>query len=113
MTQEEAKKAIEELRTQGATDENIVAAMYMMFRDGNIDVNQLADLVKLVGYELTDEFMNMSPEEQKTKFFEDELNTEIPDDHPAIKKILQGIKALRKEGFVDEEILAKINDILK
>ena len=80
MTQEEALKAIDELKAQGATEENIVASMYMMFRNDEIDVNELSDLVKLVGYELTDEFMNMSAEDQKTKFFEDEFSNEEIED---------------------------------
>lgn len=67
MTVEEAKKMIEELKAQGETEEDIVAGFYAMFCEGDIDVNELGDLVKLVGYELTDEFKNMSEEDQKTK----------------------------------------------
>ena len=80
MTQEEAVKAINELKAQGATEENIVSAMYMMFRNDEIDINELSDFVKLVGFELTDEFMNMGPEDQKTKFFEDEFSNEEIED---------------------------------
>lgn len=67
MTVEEAKKMIEELKAQGETEEDIVAGFYAMFCEGDIDVNELGDLVKLVGYELTDEFKNWSEEDQKSK----------------------------------------------
>lgn len=67
MTVEEAKKMIEELKAQGETEEDIVAGFYAMFCEGDIDVNELGDLVQLVGYELTDEFKNLSDEDKKTK----------------------------------------------
>lgn len=73
MTVEEAKKMIEELKAQGEDEESIVAGFYKMFCDGDIDVNELGDLVKLVGYELIDEFKNMSPEDQKTKGWEEDV----------------------------------------
>lgn len=74
MTIEEAKEMIEELKEQGETEEDIVAGFYAMFCEGDIDVNELSDLIKLLGYELTDEFKNMSEEDQKTKgWAEDEL----------------------------------------
>ena len=71
MTAQEAREAIEELRAQGNSDEEMAARFYAMFVDGDIDVNQLGDLCQLVGYELTEEFKNMSPEDQKTKGYEE------------------------------------------
>ena len=67
MTVEEAKKMIEELKAQGETEEDIVAGFYAMLCEGDIDANELGDLVQLVGYELTDEFKNLSDEDKKTK----------------------------------------------
>lgn len=72
MTFEEAKKAIDGFKEDGRTDEEIVATFYLMFQDDKISVKELGDLVGLVGYELTEEFLNMSPEDQKTKVFEDD-----------------------------------------
>lgn len=67
MKPEEAKQAIDAMKEQGKTDEELLFALYGMFQDNKIDVNELGDLVQLVGYELTDEFKNMSPDQQKTQ----------------------------------------------
>ena len=87
MTVEEAKKVIEELKAQGETEESIVAGFYKMFCDGDIDANELGDLVRLVGYELTEEFKNWTPEEQKTKGWaedpEDAKELEEGEEEPA------------------------------
>lgn len=71
MTVEEGKKAIEELKAQGNSEEEIAGSFYLMFVDGKIDVEQLDALVNLLGYHLTEEFKNMSPEDQMTKGFEE------------------------------------------
>jgi hypothetical protein len=65
MKPEEAKQAIDAMKEQGKSDEELLFALYGMFQDNKIDVNELGDLVQLVGYELTDEFKNMSPDQQK------------------------------------------------
>ena len=72
MTVNEAKEAIAELKAQGNTEEEIAGSFYLMFCDGKIDVNQFDALVNLLGYHLTDEFLAMSEEEQKTQGFEKE-----------------------------------------
>ena len=81
MTVQEAKEMIEELKAQGNSEEEIVAGFYMMFTEDKITIDELGDLVQLVGYELTDEFRNMSAEDQKTKGWadEDELAEESED----------------------------------
>lgn len=70
MTVNEAKEAIAELKAQGNTEEEIAGSFYLMFCDGKLDVNQFDALVNLLGYHLTDEFLAMSEEEQKTQGFE-------------------------------------------
>lgn len=77
MTVDEAKEAIEELKAQGANEEEIAGSFYLMFVDGKIDVNQLNALVNLLGYHLTDEFLAMGEAEQKEKGFD---KTEEPAD---------------------------------
>jgi len=67
MKPEEAKQAIDAMKEQGKSDEELLFALYGMFQDDKINVNELGDLVQLVGYELTDEFKNMSPDQQKTQ----------------------------------------------
>ena len=70
MTVEEGKKMVETLKSKGYSEEDILAGFYQIFIDEKVDINQLGDLVQLVGYELTDEFRNLSPEDQKTKGWE-------------------------------------------
>lgn len=80
MTVEEGKKMIEELKAQGATEEEIIAGFYQLFTEDEINVDELGDLVQLVGYELSDEFKSWSPEDQKTKgWAEDEVEEEVKD----------------------------------
>ena len=65
MTFEEGKKAIAELKSEGMTEEQILATFYAAFQDDKLSVDELGELASLVGYELTDEFKNMGTEEQK------------------------------------------------
>ena len=67
MTLKEARHAIEQLRKQGETDESMLAVFYQMFIDDVLTLQELDNLCQLIGYELTDEFKNMSVEDQKTK----------------------------------------------
>lgn len=67
MTEEEAKSALDQLKSQGSSDDDLLGGLYLMFKNGDIDVDQLSSLVGLMGYTLTDEFKAMSPEDQKTK----------------------------------------------
>ena len=70
MTVKEGRKMVEELRKEGLSDENIVAGFYQLFIDDVINVDQLGDLVQLVGWEITEEFKKLSPEEHKTMGWE-------------------------------------------
>lgn len=64
MTVEEVTSAIDELK-KDASEEEILTAFAKMYKDGKIDINQLSALVKILGYELSDEFLKLSPEDQK------------------------------------------------
>ena len=67
MTLKEARHAIEQLRKQGQTDESMLAVFYRMFIADELTIQELDNLCQIIGYELTDEFKNMSVEIQKTK----------------------------------------------
>ena len=67
MTVDEARDAIQELRAQGLTDEGIAASLYQMYKEDKLDLDQFGSLVKIVGYDLSDEFMAMSDEEKKNQ----------------------------------------------
>ena len=70
MTVDEAKQAFEAMRAEGADDNAILGTLYRMFQDDKLDIDQLEALVNVLGYELTDDFKRMSPEDQKTKGWE-------------------------------------------
>ena len=70
MTVEEMKKAIGELKAQGNDEETILGAFYRMFQDDKLTLDELDGIVNLLGYHLTEEFKSMSPEDQKTKGYE-------------------------------------------
>ncbi len=71
MTREDAQKAFEEFKTQGKTDEELAAMLYMMFQDEKINLEELEILLDVLGWKLTEEFKALSPEEQKNKGFKD------------------------------------------
>lgn len=94
LTIEEAKKAIEELREQGYSDEDIVGAFYSMFCNDKLSIEKLEDLVGLLDYELTEEFKQKTPEQQKIDGWEEvddyeekENNNYWSFDQDIIKKI--------------------------
>ena len=75
MTLKEAKQVIDEYLAQGETEEDIVGALYVMYQEDDINLEELEQLIGLLGYEFTEEFKNMSDEDKKTKgveFGEDE-----------------------------------------
>ena len=70
MTVKEGRKMVEMLKKEGFDEEQIVGGFYQLYIDGKVTVEQLQDLVKLVGWEVTEEFLNMSEEDKKTKGWE-------------------------------------------
>lgn len=74
MTYEEAKAAIEDLKSQGETEDDILKVLYLMFTKGEFDVETLRALIGTMGYEFTDEFEAMSEEDKKTKGWEQETD---------------------------------------
>lgn len=67
MTIEEAKKALEQLKSEGYSEEDIMKTIYLMYANDKMDLDDLRALTELMGYEFTDEFMAMSDEDKKTK----------------------------------------------
>ena len=70
MSIEKLQKAIEEMKAQGQSEEEIAGAFYLLFRDGKIDLEQLEALVNTLGFELSEEFKTMDPEQQKDGGYE-------------------------------------------
>ncbi len=65
MTEAEVKEVFDMLRANGDSDDVIVAKLYLMFVDGLLNVEQLGALVDMLGYSLREDFLKLSPEEQK------------------------------------------------
>lgn len=68
MTLREANEAIESLRKEGHSDEDIAASFYLMFSDKRVDLNQFKALLAVLGYELSEDFLKLSEEEQRKIF---------------------------------------------
>lgn len=79
MTKNEALMFFNRLREEGMKDEDILGTLYLMYQDNAIDIKQLEEFTILLGYEFTDEFANMSPEDQKTKGLVDKKADNGPD----------------------------------
>lgn len=71
MTIEEAKKALEQLKKEGYSDEDIVKTLYLMYANDKLRLSDLRTLTELMGYEFTEEFEAMSEEDKKQKDFKE------------------------------------------
>lgn len=71
MTPEELNKAVEAMKADGATEEDMLGAFYKMFQEDKISFEGLEALVEGIGYHITDEFRAMSDEDRKTKGYEE------------------------------------------
>lgn len=67
MTLKEAKQVIDEFLAQGEEEESIVSALYIMYQDGDLKLEELQKLIGLLGYKFTEEFKAMSEKDKKTK----------------------------------------------
>lgn len=65
MTIEEAKKALQQLKDEGETDDEILGGMYLMYQHDEMTLDDLRTMTELLGYEFTDEFEALSEDEKK------------------------------------------------
>lgn len=79
MTPEELKKAVEAMKADGATEEDMLGTFYKMFQEDKISFEGLEALVEGIGYHITDEFRAMSDEDRKTKGYE-EVEEEVSEE---------------------------------
>ena len=100
MTLDEGKKAIEQLKAEGHSEEEILGAFYKMFQNDELTFDELDGIVNLVGYHLTDEFKAMSPEDQKKKGFEE---TDEPAEGVDKEEVEEAKETDGKEAEVKEE----------
>lgn len=67
MTIEEAKQALEQLKAEGNSEEDILKVLYLMYHDDKIELNDLRIFTELLGWEFTEDFEAMSEEDKKNK----------------------------------------------
>lgn len=101
ITANEIKQTWDEFKAQGRTENDIIGAWYLMFKDGDITVQEFKTMLNVVGYDLSDEFMNMSEEEQKDedKFFELDEDS----DKDLSKEEIEEAKEYKKDEDEEEE----------
>lgn len=108
MTIEEAKKGFDELKAQGMTEDEMVSVLYLMFQDDAINLKQFGELVKVLGYELSEEFLAMSPEDQKTKGWEEVEDSEGEEDRASRGDDKKGPEGTEEAKEYDKEDPAPI-----
>ena len=67
MTVEELKQAINQVKEQGYSDEEILGGFYRMYQNNEISLDELDGIVNLMGHHLTDKFLKMSAKDKKAK----------------------------------------------
>ena len=87
MTHQEAEKMLAELKQGGMSEEEILGALYKMFQNDEITIEGLEGLVETLGWHFTEEFRNMSPEDQKTKGYE-----EVDDEEEVSEEVVEAAK---------------------
>lgn len=103
MTKEELESAIEELKEAGNSEEDIACSIYLMFSEGKINLEQFQAILEMLGYELDEDFLNMSEEEQKT-FALKSKNDEDIFNEDTIEDAFEFIESLKQEGKSEDEI---------
>lgn len=67
ITAKQIKQIWDDFMAQGRTEHDIIGAWYLMFKDGDITLDEFKTMLNVVGYDLSDEFMNLSEEDQKNE----------------------------------------------
>lgn len=107
MTLEDAKEALEELKRNGQSDEDILKVLYLMYTDGTIRLEDLRTFTALLGYEFTDEFEALSDDDKKTNglkinndFFDKASLPEAAESFAAMARIsVRSAKKLLNDGL--------------
>lgn len=103
MTVNEMQKAIEQLKAEGHSEEEILGGFYKMFQNDELTLDELDGIVNLMGYHLTDEFKAMSPEDQKTKGYEETEEAAEGVDKEEVEDAKEEDKGNEEDKGSDEE----------
>ena len=69
MTVEELNQVYDNLMADGASEEDILGMLYLMYQDEQINTNELEAMINVLGYEFSPEFKAMSEEDKHEKGF--------------------------------------------
>lgn len=105
MTIDEAKEALEDLKKEGNSDEDILKILYAMYQDDNITLSDLRSFTELLEYEFTEEFEAMSEEDKKTKGVEIIDDQSEEDGDMSLEDLKEAVDQLREDGESEEDIL--------
>lgn len=100
MTLEEIKEAIEQLKQEGYTEDEILKIFYLMYADGGIPLEDLRILTEAMGYEFTEEFEAMSEEDKKTKGLKDKDEATEGEDKKEIERLEGQNTRINKPSFL-------------
>ena len=76
MTIKEVEETFDQLRAQGATDEDILGILYTMYQENKLNTRQLREMLDVLGLEFTDEFEAMSEEDKHIKGWKEPISKE-------------------------------------
>lgn len=103
MTKQEFDEIVSEQKEKGLSEEDIVKAFAIMFREGTIDRKGFEACLDALGYELTGELKDATDEELKEKVLENGDEPAPSAEKGEADKEEKSDKDEKPEGEVDEE----------
>lgn len=79
ITIDQAYSAMKQMMDEGTTEDDMLGILYLMFQNDKISLDELEALINKLGYEFTEEFINMTPEQKKTDGYTYEDDSEEDD----------------------------------
>lgn len=83
MTKQELDKMVSSLKSEGYSEQDVLAGFYKLYTDEKLSLEELEGIVNLMGYHLSDEFKNASEDKKKEMGFgkgdTDKVEDEIDD----------------------------------
>lgn len=65
MTKQELDNMVNQFKSEGNSEDDILAGFYKLFTEDKLTVEELEGIVNLMGYQLSDVFKNASDEDKK------------------------------------------------
>lgn len=104
MTKKELDEVLEQLQRDGHSDEDIAASFYLMFSEKKINLEQFIALLAAIGYEVDDEFLQMSDDEKRTFALNNNKTSKEDVITFTFEQASECVEELLKEGKDEEDI---------